>query len=69
MQPNFLDNAGKSIAMQLPSVLKLPFGRIECELDILTDDDGRETSVSSRTIVSLGLNHWDAWLHHCKWAH
>ena len=31
--------------------------RIECELDTLADDDWRETGVSARTIVSIGIKH------------
>ena len=38
-------------------MLKILLERIECELHMLDDDDGRETGVSSRTIVSLGLRH------------
>ena len=53
----FLDSAGKCVAVQLSSILKLPLDRIECELDHLADDDWRETSVSSRTIVNLGTRH------------
>ena len=53
----FLDSAGKCVAVHLSAILKLPLDRIECELDNLADDDWRETGVSSRTIVSLGIRH------------
>ena len=53
----FLDSAGKCVAVQLASILKLPLDRIERELDLLADDDWRETGVSSRTVVALGIRH------------
>ena len=52
-----LDSEGKCVAVQLSWILKIPLECIECELDTLADDDWRETGVSSRTIVSLGLKH------------
>ena len=37
--------------------MKIPLERIECELDTLANDDWRETGVSARTIVSIGIKH------------